>query len=191
MNHNITSARYESPAPPGGYPADAPVIAVRNGIEEYRRANDDIDGGGMLSYIAGGGTISAYVAPAKTKSDVDAEWSRRVFSEFAFEGETYHADRDSIANVAGAAIWAQDAIANGVSAGNFYWQAANPANPSQSDLPFAWKSKSNGLIQMDAPTVIAFAKALATWKQSHFLAARAIKEMTPIPADYDADSRWP
>jgi hypothetical protein len=61
--HNITSARYAEPEPQGGYAADAPVIATRNGTTEYRRANDDIDGGGMLAYLAGGGTIDPYQPP--------------------------------------------------------------------------------------------------------------------------------
>lgn len=72
MIHGITSARYTSPAPPDGHPSDAPVVAMRNGIEEYRQANDSIDGGGMLAYIAGGGTIAPYVAPTLTTEQLIA-----------------------------------------------------------------------------------------------------------------------
>jgi hypothetical protein len=61
--HGITSARYRDPEPQVGYPADAPVIAIRNGVTEYRRANDDIENGGMLAFLAGGGTIDPYQPP--------------------------------------------------------------------------------------------------------------------------------
>lgn len=62
--HNITVARYANPAPAGGYPPDADVIA-QHAIhgEQRRRANDDIDGGGMLAFLRDGGVIGAYQAP--------------------------------------------------------------------------------------------------------------------------------
>lgn len=148
--------------------------------------------------IAAGWTYADGVATAPTRPvvaptalDVDAEWTRRVNSGFDFQGETYHSDPDSITNIMGAVVWAQDAISNGVAAGNLYWQASDPSNPGTGDLPFAWKSRSNGMITMDAPTVVAFGKAAAKWKQDHFIAARAIKDLATIPADYAADSRWP
>ena len=141
--------------------------------------------------LVASGAIAEYSAPAVTSEDVDEEWTRRVFTEFPFNGETFHADRDSVDNILGSVSWAQDAIANNVQAGNYYWQADDPDNPGQGDLPFAWKSKSNGLIPMDAPTVVAFGKAAAKWKQDHFIAARALKAMDPIPSDYKDDSYWP
>ena len=80
---------------------------------------------------------------------------------------------------------------NGVQAGNYYWQADDPDNPGPSDFPNAWKSKSNGMIPMDAPTMVAFGIAAAKWKRDHFIAARALKAMDPIPSDYKDDSYWP
>lgn len=63
--HGITSARYSTAETSDS----APVIAIRNGREESRRANDDIEGGGMLAYLAGGGVIDPYIAPPLTESD--------------------------------------------------------------------------------------------------------------------------
>lgn len=57
--HSITSARYSTE----NTASDAPVLAIRNGREEPRRANDDIEGGGMLAYLAGGGVIDPFVPP--------------------------------------------------------------------------------------------------------------------------------
>jgi hypothetical protein len=44
---------------------------------------------------------------------------------------------------------------------------------------------------MDAQTMLAFAQAAASWKREHIYAGRAIKDLSPIPADYAADGRWP
>lgn len=135
--------------------------------------------------------LTAFNLSAPAASDVDDEWSRRVFGEFVFQGETYHADRDSVDNIIGAASMARAAMSEGVQAGNLYWHCPDPSSPPENAVPFAWKSKSNGLIPMDAPTVEALAKALFAHKHSHFLAARALKEMDPIPSDYTSDTYWP
>lgn len=126
------------------------------------------------------------------KALVDEEWSRRVFGGFTFAGEEYHSDRDSIDNITGAQSLAQYAMDNGVQAGNRYWHLEDPANPPEGAAEFAWKSRSNGMIPMDAPTMVALAKALFAWKHAHFLAARSLKD-TPggIPADYTSDIYWP
>lgn len=63
MTHGITGASYADPPP---HTLDARVIAIRNGRIESRRANDDIDGGGMLAYLAAGGVIAPYTPPVLT-----------------------------------------------------------------------------------------------------------------------------
>ena len=140
--------------------------------------------------IRDGVTIQEY-APVITGDDVDEEWTRRVFTEFPFNGKTYHADRDSIENILGAAAWALGAVINGVQAGNYYWQAADPDNPGPDDLPFGWKPKGESEIPMDAPMTVALGEALGKWKQAHYRAARVLKTMDPIPSDYKDDSYWP
>lgn len=64
--HGIISAKYAT-ADNG---PSAPVTAtMSNGTVCSRRANDDIEGGGMLAYLAGGGVIDPYIAPPLTESD--------------------------------------------------------------------------------------------------------------------------
>lgn len=83
--HNIAFAHYANPEPQGGYPEDAAVIATRtDGRVENRRANDDIDGGGMLAYQAEGNTIGPYQPPpldeqkAALVSNAWADFSLRI-----------------------------------------------------------------------------------------------------------------
>jgi len=73
--HNIISAVYTTASTDPG----APVQATRaNGTVETRRNDDDIDGGGMRAFLAGGGVIAPYVAPVVvlTADDVRDEAQR-------------------------------------------------------------------------------------------------------------------
>ena len=75
--HNISSARYVA--------ADdlVNVIIVQdNGAEASTTIHSDVDGGGMLAFLAGGGVIAPYVAPVVvlTADDVRAEAQRRIIA---------------------------------------------------------------------------------------------------------------
>ena len=84
--HNIISARYAAPEPPGGYADDAPVDAIHAVYgPQRRRANDDIDGGGVLAFRSTGGTIDPYEAQPITTADVQIERERRLALGFAFD----------------------------------------------------------------------------------------------------------
>jgi len=77
--HNIISAVYTTASTDPG----APVQATRaNGTVETRRNDDDIDGGGMRAFLAGGGVIAPYVAPVVvlTADDVRDEAQRRIIA---------------------------------------------------------------------------------------------------------------
>lgn len=63
--HGITSARYATSD-------GVQVVAIRNGKEEHRRVDDDVEGGGMLAYLAGDGVIDPYIAPLPTEADYAA-----------------------------------------------------------------------------------------------------------------------
>jgi hypothetical protein len=68
--HNIKKVKYAEAMPPGGYSEDALVIAERNnGNIETRRANDDIDGGGILAFLREGSTIQPYDGPDAFHAD--------------------------------------------------------------------------------------------------------------------------
>lgn len=119
---------------------------------------------------------------APTSGDVNAERERRLQS-FTFAGKVYDFGRDSTVNIAGAGTLALAAIINGAQPGNLRWANA--------DRDFTWICADNSTVTMDAQTCFAFAQAAAQWKRGHIIAARTIKDMSPIPNDYAANARWP
>jgi len=122
------------------------------------------------------------VARIIQKEEVDFERDRRM-QAYTFSGKQFDFDSDSQTNISGAGTLALAAIINGAQPGNLRW--ANPATD------FVWIAADNSTMTMDAQTCFAFAQAAAQWKASHIVAARTIKDMNPIPADYTADARWP
>ena len=116
-------------------------------------------------------------------SDVNEERDRRLKS-FPFGGKIYDFcdSRGSDINIAGAGTLALAAIMAGAQSNDMRW-----ANP---DVDFKWVAADNSSVTMDAQTCLNFAKAAADWKAKHIRKARALKDMSPIPADYASDSRW-
>jgi len=119
---------------------------------------------------------------APVAADVTAERDRRLRT-FTFNGKRFQFDPESKSNVAGAGTLALAAIINGAQPGNLRWADAN--------RDFTWLAADNTSVSMDAQTTFAFAQAAAKWVSDHIYAARTIKDMSPIPADYAADARWP
>lgn len=128
---------------------------------------------------------SAWVAPAVaiTAQDVDAERNRRMRSTITFNGVEFACDEDSLQRITGAATLAGFAVAAGAGVGNYYWHGGS--------YPFTWIANDNFFVQMDAPTCFAFGQAAAANETNHIFAARALKDMDPIPLDYKDDSYWP
>lgn len=122
-------------------------------------------------------------APSPTSSEVDAERDRRINGSMTFNGVVYQTRPQDRENVAGASIMALAAMMNGVEPGDLRWHSG------ESD--FVWISEDNSLNPMDAQTFFAFGRAMAAHKSIHIFAARAIKDMDPIPADYTDDAYWP
>lgn len=114
---------------------------------------------------------------------VDEERNRRLLA-FPFGSKDYDFcdDRGSDVNIAGAGAMALAAIVNGALPGDLRWVDPN--------VDFSWVAADNTSTLMDAFTMLAFAKAAASWKASHIRCARAIKDASPIPADYASDHRW-
>lgn len=107
--HGIVSARYDIAEPFGGYPSDACVLAVheKDG-EQSRRINDDVGGGGMLAYLAGGGVIDPYVAPPVTEAVCAAAIQLHIDATAKSRG---YADGVALAGYSTSAIptWAAEA----------------------------------------------------------------------------------
>lgn len=114
---------------------------------------------------------------------VNAERDRRMRGTFTFGGKEYDCDQTSLQRITGAASLAG------------FWMAAG--GDPQSNLwhggvnPFLWISHDNAANVMTAATVFAFGQAAAHNETAHIFAARALKDMNPIPADYASDAYWP
>ena len=119
--------------------------------------------------------------PSVISADVDAERDRRM-GVFSFGGKAYDLKGQSLANVSGAGTLALAAIINGAQPGNLRW-----ADP---DADFTWIANDNTMTPMDAQTTWAFAQTAAAWRKHCIFKARTIKDMSPIPANYTADSYW-
>lgn len=121
--------------------------------------------------------------PAVSTADADAERDRRVAAGFMFGGIRFQSRPDDRENIAGAATAALGAMMAGAQPGDLRWHGG--------DTDFVWIAEDNSTMAMDAPTVFAFGQAAMAHKQSMIFAARAIKDMDPIPADYADDQYWP
>lgn len=105
--HGIISAKY-STVDNG---PSAPVTAtMSNGTVCSRRANDDIESGGMLAYLAGGGVIEPYVAPPLTADQFAAAIQSHVDDAAKSKG---YADGVALAGYSTSTIptWAAEAQA--------------------------------------------------------------------------------
>lgn len=122
-------------------------------------------------------------APPPTASEVDAERDRRIAAGFIFAGKLYQSRPEDRENIAGASTAALAALVNGAQPGDLRWHGG--------DSDFCWIAADNSLTPMDAQTMFAFGQAAMTHKQAHIFAARAVKDMEPIPADVTADELWP
>ena len=143
---------------------------------------DHADGATEDQKAAAMAMLVAFDFSAPTSDHVNAERDRRM-SQFPFGGMVYQFDNDSQANIAGVGTLALAAIINGSQPGDYRW--------SDVDADFYWLAADNTQTVLDAQMMFAFAQAAAAWKRDHIYAARGIKNLTPIPADYAADSRWP
>lgn len=113
---------------------------------------------------------------------VDAERDRRI-AVFPFGGKDYDADQVSLRRIDTAKVNALAAIINGAQAGDYRW-----AHPT---TDFAWIASDNTSTLMDAQTTLAFGIAASSWEGLHIVAARSIKNLSPVPTDYASAARWP
>jgi hypothetical protein len=119
-----------------------------------------------------------------TTDDVDAERDRRIASDFVFDDVVYQSRPSDLENIAGAATAALGAIVGGAQPDDLRWHGG------ASD--FTWIAADNSLTPMDAHTLFAFGRTAMAHKQAHIFAARAIKDMDPIPSDYATnEAYWP
>ena len=131
------------------------------------------------------GAVAPYVAPSPpevTSYQVNEERDRRMHSQFDFNTWTFDSNTAALNRITGAATLAGFALAAGAQAGDYLWHGGT--------TPFSWILNDNSVIQIDAPTMFAIGQAAATWGAAHVFAARALKDMDPIPADFADDAHW-
>ena len=114
---------------------------------------------------------------------IKAERDRRIQSDFEFNGKMFQRDSVSLQRITGAATLAGFAIGQGAQAGDLRWANANQ--------DFAWIAADNSVVTMDAQTTFAFGQTAASVETAIIFAAKALREMDPIPEDYADDKYWP
>lgn len=116
---------------------------------------------------------------------VDDERDRRINAGFTFDGVEYQSGPEDRENIQGAYSSALTAIlVDDAQPGDLRW-----ADP---DTDFAWIAADNSMVTMDAHQVLAFGIAAKEHKQRHIFAARALKDMDPIPSDFAThEAYWP
>lgn len=122
-------------------------------------------------------------APAPTKEDVNTERDRRISSNFLFNDVEFQSRPEDRENVAGATTWASLALIGGAQPGDYRWHGGED--------DFGWIAADNSIVKMDAPSMIDFGKALGAWKSAHIFAARALKDLKEVPAEFANDKYWP
>lgn len=127
-------------------------------------------------------TVISDPQPVPTADDVNRERDRRI-ALIAFGGHTFDGREVDLARIDRVKGNASVAIINGAKPGDLRW-----ADP---DVDFAWIDHSNTAVPMDAETCLAFGVASASWEGRHIVAARKLKNMPTIPADYAANKYWP
>lgn len=157
----------------------------------FTASSDDIEPHGRELFEALKDIAAPHVPPppdpaaelAALREAISAERDRRLALDFAFQGVMYQRDSKSLQRIAGAAQMAALAVAAGAQPGDLHWHGAEP--------PFGWIASDDSVTPMDAPTVIAFAKAAAARETALIFAARALRQMDPVPEDFAQDRWWP
>lgn len=156
-----------SPATLAGYPAGTTEVPLKPG------ADFDWDGEAW----------QPVPPPPPSTDDVDADRDRRIDGGFTLNGVRFQSRPSDRENIAGASTAALAAIMSGAEPGDYRWHGG--------DSDFAWIAEDNTLHPLDAQTMFALGQAAMAHKQAHIFAARALKDLDPIPADFADDQYWP
>lgn len=152
---------------------DLPTTPPPGMDEGFAAIASDVAGPGWT--YASGVFTDPTPRPSLTAMDVNAERDRRL-RRFTFEGREYdYIDgKGSDQKIAKRGNIAAVAVITGEG-----WPEG-----------FEWIAADNSKVPMDAKTFLNFSKAGADWEDRIMHAARRLKDMSPIPADFTDDSRW-
>jgi hypothetical protein len=138
----------------------------------------NIDWSQLLTQTAKDNNAKAVMADA-----VDTERDRRINAGVTFNNVLFQTREEDRNNIDQNLQLAFQALVGGAQPQDLRW--ASPATD------FQWIAADNSMVSMDAQTMVDFGKAAAARKQAITFAARALKNMTPIPTDYTLDKWWP
>lgn len=122
-------------------------------------------------------------AQAALAHAVDAERDHRIAAGFDFNGVRFQSRPEDRENIAGASTAALAALMQGSQPGDLRWHGG--------DSDFVWIAEDNSLHPLDAQSMFALGQAAMAHKQAMIFAARSVKDMAPIPADFASDIYWP
>lgn len=120
--------------------------------------------------------------PPPGSTAVDVEREVRVNSGFSHDGRQYRSRAEDRSSITENSNLAAMAIMNGAQPGELNWL--------NDDEEFQWIDADNERVPMDAQSMINLARSAATHKNRLVFAARTLKDMSPIPADYADDKYW-
>lgn len=135
-------------------------------------------------WLGAGNVPEPFAGIVPTEAEVDRERDRRVAAGFTFNGIVYQSRRQDRENIAGAATAALAAMMiNNAQPGDFRWHGGSK--------DFEWIAADNSTHPLDAQSTFELGQTAMAHKEAHIFAARRLKDMEPIPADYTADQYWP
>lgn len=117
------------------------------------------------------------------KKEITKHRDQLIMQGFFYNGVKFDSRPEDQKRISGAALLAFMAVTAGAQANNYLWHGGSE--------PFVWIAQDNSVVQMDAFTVIDFAKTAAFHESGHVFAARNLKNMNPIPEDYTNPIYWP
>lgn len=139
----------------------------------------------------------AWVIRDKTQEELDLEAAKirqntideinrfrdnLIRSGFVFNGYTYGSEVEDQKRISAAALLAFMAISSGAQPDDFNWHG--------NQEPFAWITKDNQVVPMDAFTVVEFGKVAAEHERKLIFIARLLKDADPIPENWSDDVYW-
>lgn len=108
---------------------------------------------------------------------------RLISDGFWFKNIKFDSRPEDQKRISGASLLAFMAISQGAQPSDYLWHGGSEA--------FSWIAQDNSTINMDAFDLIEFGKTAAEHERAHIFAARHLKDMDPIPEDYNNTAYWP
>ncbi|MEM7047082.1 MAG: DUF4376 domain-containing protein [Pseudomonadota bacterium] len=143
-----------------------------------------------IGWLYDGTRFTPPAAPVPTQEEqreqIDTVRDERMGAGFVFGGRRYQSRPQDLERITATGLQAQAAIQDGTGqVDNLRWHG--------DDTDFIWIDADNNLVPMDAPTVLAFARAANAHVRAHTLAARLIKDdiLAGREVVIENDPRWP